>query len=137
MPIYVSYAVYHALTLAALYPTTTDETARAQYLATMTTYEGWLVDWAKACPANFADKRDLVKAEIARAKGDVASALGLYEKARHAARAQGFVQYEALACELAASAYRTLGVATVERALLTDAYTLYLQWGAGEKRQTS
>ncbi|MBA3818167.1 MAG: AAA family ATPase [Deltaproteobacteria bacterium] len=132
MPMYVTYHLYRTLTLAALYPTV-DEPTGARWLEAMRANHRTFVGWADVCPANFADKAALIGAELARVTGDLGAALRGYQQARLAARAQGFVQYEALACELAAAVYGTLGVDFVKRILLADAYALYVRWGAAGK----
>ncbi len=132
MPIYASYGLFRALTLAALCPDVDAET-RARYLAEIDAQQRIHGEWARACPANFADKAALLRGELAWLTGDVSAAIRAYEEARLAARAQGMVQYEALACERAAEMYGALGVAFVRRALLADAFTLYRRWGAAGK----
>ena len=132
MPIYVTYGLYRALTLAALHARASAEEQRRYVLEMRAAHEALGV-WAAACPANFADKTALVGAELARVTGDLPAALRLYEAARLAARSQGFVHYEALACELAANAYAAIGVDSFRRALLADAHALYRRWGATDK----
>jgi signal transduction histidine kinase len=132
MPIYVTYHLYRTLALAALHSSADADTA-ARWLDEIRANHRTFTGWAAACPANFADKALLIGAELARLTGDHGAALRSYQQARLAAREQGFVQYEALACELAASAYGSLGVDFVKRALLADAYALYLRWGAAGK----
>ena len=126
MPIAVSYAVYRALTLAAL-------PDAKSHIENIEKHHRELVGWARTCPANFADKAALIGAELARLRGDTGAALRLYEEARLAARSQSFLQYEALACELGAAMYGALGVDSVKRTLLSDAYALYRRWGAAGK----
>jgi predicted ATPase/signal transduction histidine kinase/tRNA A-37 threonylcarbamoyl transferase component Bud32 len=132
MPIYVTYGFYRALTLAALHATSGPE-KQLRYVEEMRAQHDALTAWAAACPANFADKKALLGAELARVTGDLPAALRMYESARLAARSQGFVPYEALACELAASAYGAIGVDSFRRALLADAHALYRRWGATDK----
>ena len=132
MPMYVTYYLYRTLALAALYPSADPPTA-TRWLEEMRAIHQTFVGWAAACPANFADKALLIGAELARLTGDHGAALRGYQQARLAAREQGFVQYEALACELAASTYGSLGIDFVKRTLLADAYALYLRWGAAGK----
>ncbi|MBA3464333.1 MAG: AAA family ATPase [Deltaproteobacteria bacterium] len=132
MPIYASYGLYRALTLAALCRDVDAET-RARYLAEIDAQQRVHGEWARACPSNFADKAALLRAELAWLTGDVPTAIRAYEEARLAARSQEMVQYEALACERAAEMYGALGVDFVRRALLADASNLYRRWGAAGK----
>ncbi len=66
---------------------------------------------ARSGPDNFLHKHALVRAEIARRLGHEPEASRLYEQAIAAAREGGFVQHEAIACELAAEFYRARGLA--------------------------
>ncbi|MDB4942478.1 MAG: Signal transduction histidine kinase CheA [Labilithrix sp.] len=129
MPIYTSYFFYRSLVLASLHAEA-DAATRTAHEAEIATHLATFQRWARTCPANFADKAALLGAELARVKGDTSAALRLYEEARLAARSQGFLQHEALACELGASAYAQLGVDSVKRMLLADALALYRRWGA-------
>ncbi|WP_437752522.1 AAA family ATPase [Sorangium sp. So ce1389] len=89
--------------------------------------------WAESCPDNFRHKHALVCAEIARLRGQEPEALRLYEQAIASARENGFVQHEALACELAAGFCRARGLATPEGAYLQRARAGYVRWGAHAK----
>lgn len=89
--------------------------------------------WAESCPENFLHKHALVSAEIARLLGREAEAIRRYEQAVTSARESGFVQHEAIACELAAAFYRARGLATPEGAYLQKARAGYLRWGAHAK----
>ncbi|WP_437522035.1 AAA family ATPase [Sorangium sp. So ce726] len=95
--------------------------------------ERQLGEWAASCPDNFLHKHALVRAEIARLLGREAEAVRLYEQAISSARENGFVQQEAIACELAARFYRDRGLSTPEGAYLRDARAAYFRWGAHAK----
>ena len=58
--------------------------------------------WAQACPANFAARRELVRAEHARENGRPLDAAEAYARAVTHAGRHGFTQVEALAAEYAA-----------------------------------
>jgi len=88
---------------------------------------------AEACPDNFRHKQRLVAAEEARAAGDRARAIALYDEAIQGARKEGFQQDEALACELAGLAFLDWGNARVARTYLADALERYRAWGAVAK----
>jgi hypothetical protein len=51
----------------------------------------WLREWTQSCPETFQDKYLLVLAELARIEGRELEAMGLYEDAIRAARANGFL----------------------------------------------
>jgi PAS domain S-box-containing protein len=91
---------------------------------------------ATNCPQNFEDRAALVGAEIARIEGDPLKAMDLYERAIASAKANDFVQNEALAYELAARFYDARGFGEVARLYLENARDGYLRWGAdGKVRQ--
>ncbi|WP_438031961.1 AAA family ATPase [Sorangium sp. So ce204] len=89
--------------------------------------------WAASGPDNFLHKHALVRAEIARLRGQDVEAMGLYEQAISSAREGGFVQHEAIACELAARLYRDHGLSTPADAYLLKARAAYFRWGAHAK----
>ncbi|WP_437980217.1 AAA family ATPase [Sorangium sp. So ce117] len=89
--------------------------------------------WARSGPDNFLHKHALVRAEIARLRGQDLEAIGLYEQAISSAREGGFVQHEAIASELAARLYRDRGLSTPADAYLQKARAAYFRWGAHAK----
>lgn len=89
--------------------------------------------WAENCPDNFQHKYDLVQAERARIAGDVATSIKYYEKAVKGAHQSGFIQEEALACELAGRFYATQELSDIAGLYLNKAYQAYEQWGASAK----
>ncbi|WP_437739899.1 AAA family ATPase [Sorangium sp. So ce1504] len=89
--------------------------------------------WARSGPDNFLHKHALVRAEIARLRGQDLEAIGLYEQAISSAHEGGFVQHEAIACELAARLYRDRGLSTPADAYLQRARAAYFRWGAHAK----
>ncbi|WP_437574029.1 AAA family ATPase [Sorangium sp. So ce887] len=117
---------YHALALAAV-------CGEAQPPEGLLQCERQLGEWAESCPPNFLHKHTLVRAEIARLLGQEPEAIRLYEHAIASAREGGFVQHEAIACELAAGFYRARGLSTPEGAYLRRARAGYFRWGAHAK----
>jgi hypothetical protein len=108
----------------------------AKHREALGAHEQHLRDWAANCPQNFEDRAALVGAEIARIEGRPLDAMELYERAIHSARANGFVQNEGIANELAARFYATRGFEKIGRVYLRDARHCYLRWGAhGKVRQ--
>ncbi len=89
--------------------------------------------FARLAPMNFQHKAGLIAAELARADGKEWDAAQLYEKAIDGARRNGFVQEEALACELAASFYRERGMENAAIFHLHGAYEAYVRWQAWKK----
>jgi PAS domain S-box-containing protein len=92
--------------------------------------------WAQHCPENFANRAALVRAEIARLEDRVLDAMALYEQAIRSAQANGFVQNEALAYELAARFYAARGFEQISDIYLRNGRYGYVRWGAdGKVRQ--
>ncbi len=90
--------------------------------------------WAAQCPANFAQRDLLARAELARFEGRAVDAMDLYDRAIDAAAAaDGRAHDHALAHELAGRFHLAQGRRSVARAYLSRARTLYAQWGADAK----
>ncbi|WP_437964553.1 AAA family ATPase [Sorangium sp. So ce260] len=120
---------YHALAVAAV----CGEAPPEELPRALLDCERQLGAWAESCPPNFLHKHVLVCAEIARLRGHEGEAARLYEQAASSAREHGFVQHEAIACELAAGFYRARGLSTPEGAYLQKARAAYFRWGAHAK----
>ena len=89
--------------------------------------------WAESAPANIEHKALLLEAELARVEGDPA-AIDLYDQAIDGARAQEFVQDQALASELAARCWLARNHrGRIARMYLRDARYAYDLWGAKRK----
>jgi PAS domain S-box-containing protein len=126
------YFYYAALMVAALYENAiADEQTGWREL--LTAHQEQLREWATNYPPTFADKYELVSAEIARLEGRAFDAMQLYEQAIRSARENGFVQNEALAREVAARFYAARGFEKIAHLYLRDARHCYLQWGAHGK----
>ena len=91
-----------------------------------------LVLWANNCPENFAHKKLLVLAELARIEQQP-NAPELFQQAIASAKQYGFVQNEALANELAGKYWLQRGIANIANMYLQEAIQLYNQWGAKYK----
>jgi len=93
---------------------------------------------ANACPANARHRLLLLEAEQARAEGNRAQALDLFEQAVTQAKDSGFLQEEALANELCGRFYLSLGRNKVAAVYLSEARYGFARWGATAKvRQLS
>jgi PAS domain S-box-containing protein len=109
---------------------------RRQHVEALVAHHRQLEIWTANCPDNFENRAALVGAEIARIEGRNLDAERLYEEAIRSARANGFVQNEALANELASRFYAARGFEKIARVYLQDARYGYLRWGAdGKVRQ--
>ena len=109
---------------------------RSKHLGMLHVHHSQLKAWAEHAPENFNDRAALVGAEIARIESRPVDAMELYERAIRSARANGFVQNEAIAYELAAHFYAARGFEEIARVYLQNARDCYLRWGAdGKVRQ--
>jgi PAS domain S-box-containing protein len=129
------YHFYAALARAAACDSATlDE--RREHFDALAEHQKRLVQWAENCPDNFENRAALVGAEIARLEGRTLDAETLYEQAIRSAHANGFINNEALANELAAWFYAARGFDKIANTYLKDARYGYLRWGAeGKVRQ--
>ena len=89
--------------------------------------------WARYAPMNHQHKVDLVEAEKCRVLGQKLEAIELYDKAISGAKANQYIQEEALANELAAKFYLDWGKETIAEAYMQKAYYCYARWGAKAK----
>ncbi len=96
---------------------------------------GRLRVWAAACPENVMARVRLVEADLARARGQVGSAVEAYEAAQQAARAARMFNLEAVIVEQHARFWRARGKTTFANELLREAALLYEAWGAVAKTE--
>ena len=89
--------------------------------------------WTAQAPHNHAHRVTLLEAEIARVQGRCGEATRAYEQSAKEARANGFVQDEALALELAADFHREAGRPIAARAYGDEAAARWRAWGATAK----
>ncbi|OYD89590.1 histidine kinase [Nostoc sp. 'Peltigera membranacea cyanobiont' 213] len=92
-----------------------------------------LQQWAHYAPMNHQHKFDLVEAEKCRFLGQKAEAIELYDRAISGAKANEYIQEEALANELAAKFYSDWGKQRIAEEYMTQAYYGYTRWGAKAK----
>lgn len=126
------YHFYSALTLAGTSEESSEQQRREKTEA-IEAHRIRIARWAKGCPENQAHRETLLAAELARLAGNASEAMRLYEVAVRSARENGFVQNEAIAAELAAKFYRSLGAETAALGYLRQARACYEQWGAVAK----
>jgi predicted ATPase len=88
---------------------------------------------AASSPGVFLPKLYLMKAEKARILGNHQKAGEYYDKSIEAARIQGFIPEEGLACEMAARFYFSIGRDMPARNYLNHACNCYHRWGAISK----
>jgi predicted ATPase/signal transduction histidine kinase len=126
------YRFYAGLTHAVAYHASLPE-ARERHVSGLREHHRKLTIWSARSPANFAARRALLAAEIARIERRELEAESFYEESIRLAREAGFVQIEAIAAERAARFYEARGIQTVVLAYLTRARDCYLRWGAEAK----
>lgn len=121
---------YYSLCLLSVYPTADTQ---AEYLQLVEVNQEKMQHWAFHAPMNFLHKYELVEAEKARVLGEKERAMDFYDRAIQHSSEQGYIQEEALANELAAEYYLSLGREKVAKTYMTDAYYGYIRWGANAK----
>ncbi|MEH2030599.1 MAG: ATP-binding protein, partial [Nostoc sp.] len=89
--------------------------------------------WAHHAPMNHQHKVDLVEAEKFRVLGHKVEASELYDLAISGAKANEYIQEEALANELAAKFYLDWGRHRIASDYMIEAYYGYARWGAKAK----
>ena len=123
------YDFYAALSCAAAADSGPAEQRKGR-LQALGVHHGRIAAWSENCPENFAHRKALVGAEIARLEGRRFDAQVLYEQAVRLARRHGFVQNEGLANELAGRFHAACELETAADAYLRNARICYEEWGA-------
>ncbi len=125
---------YYSLVLLKNYPNV-PEKKQIEYLNQVEINQQKLQLWAVHAPMNFQHKYDLVAAEKARVLGQPLAAMELYDRAISGAQENEYISEAALANELAAEFYLSLGREKIAKTYITDAYYCYAKWGAVTKVQ--
>ncbi|GBE93200.1 trifunctional serine/threonine-protein kinase/ATP-binding protein/sensor histidine kinase [Nostoc cycadae] len=89
--------------------------------------------WAHYAPMNYQHKVDLVEAEKCRVLGKNYEAADWYDLAIAGAKANAYIQEEALANELTAKFYLDGGRERIAQGYMIEAYYGYARWGAKAK----
>ncbi|AFZ19145.1 hybrid sensor histidine kinase/response regulator [Allocoleopsis franciscana] len=125
---------YYSLALLAHY-FYADSSEQEQYLVQVSSNQEKMKQWAEHAPENFQHKYELVEAEKARVLGQKLAAMELYDQAIAGAKEYGYIQEEAIANELTAEFYFSLGKEKFAEIYLTESYYGYVRWGATAKVQ--
>ncbi|MEH2439100.1 trifunctional serine/threonine-protein kinase/ATP-binding protein/sensor histidine kinase [Nostoc sp.] len=104
-----------------------------EWLSQVTQNQAKLKEWAIYAPMNFLNKYDLVEAERYRILDKKVLAIDFYDRAISGAKANEYIQEEALANELAAKFYLNWGKEKVAASYMQEAYYCYAHWGAKAK----
>ncbi|WP_392531673.1 AAA family ATPase [Nostoc sp. C117] len=123
---------YAALIHLALFPSQ-PEVELSLILAQVEIYQINLHKWAQNAPMNHLHKWHLVEAEKQRVLGNKAEALEHYDRAITLAKANSYIQEEALSNELVAKFYLDWGKEKVAQVYMQEAYYCYARWGAKAK----
>ena len=89
--------------------------------------------WSNHAPMNHQHKVDLVDAQKCHTLGQKAEAIDRYDQAIAGAKANGYIQEEALANELAAQFYLGWGKEKIAATYIQGAHYCYTRWGAKAK----
>ena len=123
---------YHSLCLAGLHNEFSQE-GQTLCLKQLVINQQQMKIWADNCSENFLHKYLLVAAEIFRVSGNKSASMEHYELAIAGAKANGFLQEEALGNELAAKFYLDWGKTKIAQTYMIEAYYCYAKWGAKAK----
>ena len=126
-----AFYLYDSLIAMALLSQPSDEKTEA--LERVAQNQTQLRHWAHYAPMNYQHKLDLVSAEKFRVLGKNYEAGDLYDRAIAGAKANEYIQEEALANELAAKFYLHWGKQKVAAGYMQEAYYCYAKWGAKAK----
>ena len=122
---------YESLALLTQYPSIDLE--QPSYLEQVKANQEKMMSWADHAPQNFRHKYELVEAEQYRVLGQPYQAIEYYDRAIAGAKANEYIQEEALANELAAKFYLDWGKEKVASGYMQEAYYCYARWGAKAK----
>lgn len=123
---------YDSLSRLAVYKDGSQE-ERQQTLRRVARNQKRMRKWAEAAPMNFQQRYLLVEAERLRCLGKPTQARELYDQAISSARQNGYLNEQALACEVAARFYLERAQMDLARHYLRDAHYAYALWGAVTK----
>ncbi len=126
------YYYYGSLIMCNYYPSL-PEAERSDFLQQIEINQAQLKIWSESCSENFLHKYLLVEAERSRIAGKYLEALELYERAITEAKANGYLQEEAKANELAGKFYLNWGKEQAAQGYMQQAYYCYARWGAKAK----
>ncbi|MEM9541495.1 MAG: AAA family ATPase [Cyanobacteria bacterium P01_E01_bin.42] len=124
---------YDALVKIVSVTRTDSKSERDRLLEQIESHQTQIKYWADNAPMNYLHKFYLVEAERNRILGQKAEAIENYDRAISGAKANGYVQEEALAKELAAQFYLDWGKEKLAADYLQGAYYCYSCWGAKAK----
>ena len=128
----VLYTWYDALIQLSRYPSA-DSKERQIISQQVQAQQDKLQRWAAFAPTNHQHRWELVAAEKSRVEGNLLEAIEYYDRAIASTKANGFIQDEALANELAAKFYLAWEKEKFAALHMQEAYYCYKRWGASAK----
>lgn len=110
-----------------------DITDQSAILEILINNKSKIQEWAIHAPNNYQHKYCLLEAEYCRILSRYYQAMECYDRAISGAKANGYIQEEALANELAAKFYLDWGKEKIAAVYMQEAYYCYSRWGAKAK----
>ncbi|MGD1805533.1 trifunctional serine/threonine-protein kinase/ATP-binding protein/sensor histidine kinase [Dapis sp. BLCC M126] len=110
-----------------------DETKQKQFLDRVVNNQKHINQWATRAPMNYRHKWHLVEAERHRILGHPLEAIEAYDLAIAEAKANDYIQEEAMANEFTAKFYLEWGKEKIATSYMQEAYYAYARWGAKAK----
>ncbi|WGV23321.1 AAA family ATPase [Halotia branconii] len=132
MPSAPAYYYYDSLTRLKLY-SNLQPSSEEELLSKVDSNQKNLLVYVNAAPMNYQHKYYLVEAVRLHGLGKRVEALEFFDRAIAGAKANGYIQEEALANELAAKFYLDWGKEKVASGYMQEAYYCYSRWGAKAK----
>ncbi|PHJ59219.1 hypothetical protein VF14_16795 [Nostoc linckia z18] len=124
---------YDTLTQLARYSELTDVEEKQKIWVRVLENQAKMQHWADCAPTNFLHKYDLVEAQRHQILGNKTEAIEHYDRAIAGAKANEYIQEEALANELAAKFCLDWGKEKFAVTYMQEAYYCYARWGAKAK----
>ncbi|MEG4233653.1 ATP-binding sensor histidine kinase [Microcoleus sp. Pol11C3] len=129
MPVVPIFHFYDSLVRLAVY-LETPQSEQQSILDRVQANQEKMQKWAHHAPMNYLHKFYLVEAERHRVLGQKLEAMEMYDKAIALAKENQYINEEALAHELAAKFYLSLGKETIAQVYMQNAHYSYQLWGA-------
>jgi predicted ATPase/signal transduction histidine kinase len=126
------YYFYDALVRLALYPSLSTQ-MQSQFLEQVVADQQKICHFAAHAAVNWSHKVHLLDAQFQQVLGNRLDAIDLYDRGISEAKANGYIQEEALANELAAKFYLNWGKEKIAQVYMQEAYYCYARWGAKAK----
>jgi len=131
--IFTEHKLFYSLALLARYSYAASQQGKSEDLKQVEANQELMELWADHAPMNFQHRYEIVEAEKARVLGNTKTAMEFYDYAIAGAKENGYIQYVALANELAGAFYLELGREKIAQTYLAEAHYAYRRWDAAAK----